>query len=31
MRMDGNIQRALSGHHLDDLAEKTDNAEKKMA
>jgi molecular chaperone HscA len=31
MRMDGNIQRALSGHHLDDLAEATDNADKKMA
>ena len=31
MRMDGNIQKALSGHHLDDLAETTDNADKKMA
>jgi molecular chaperone HscA len=31
MRMDGNIQRALSGHHLDDLAETTDNTDKKTA
>jgi molecular chaperone HscA len=27
MRMDGNIQRALSGHHLDDLAEKTEKTD----